>query len=325
MSYLDCIPSTKNSVFSVSPDCHISKLNNKTRIATSLDFFYPLVDDPYLQGQITTCNVLSDIYAMGITRIDHMLVILGLSDQMTEEQRRYAATEIMKGMKDKAEEAKCFIAGGQTVLNPWVMTGGSVIGVIEDLNLQNTEAEAGDVIILTKPLGMQMAVNFKQYIRKNPDKIQKLISTGHFDLDSFDHIFQKAAKHMATLNLYAAQVINEFKDHVKACTDITGFGIKGHSDNLVEIQKRNVNFLIDTFPTFTNFHKLDKIVRNFKLLEGLAAETSGGLFIVVSKDFADKFQQSLKRNHNIESWIIGKVVNGNRVTEMANNLNILEV
>lgn len=254
-----------------------------------------------------------------------MLVVLGLSDQMNEQQRKYAATEIMKGMNNKAEEAGCFIAGGQTVLNPWVMTGGSVVGVIEDFLVPNTEAEHGDVIVLTKPLGMQMVVNFKQYLRTDPQKIQKLIETGNFDPEAFEDTFSTAAKHMATLNLYASLTMKEFKNDIKACTDITGFGLKGHCDNLVDIQKRNVDFIIDTFPTFKSFHKLDKIVRNFKLLEGLAAETSGGLMIVMSKNVADRFQDQLKTKHDIDSWIIGRVENGSKITKLEEKMNILEL
>ena len=94
---------------------------------------------------------------------------------------------------------------------------------------------------------------------------------------------------MRTLNLYAAKTMQFYGDKIKASTDVTGFGIKGHSDNLVEMQNEEVDFLIERLPIFGNMHKLDKIVRDFKLKEGYAAETSGGLFIVMNKDIVEEF------------------------------------
>lgn len=98
-------------------------------------------------------NVLSDIFAMGITQIDHVLAVLALSTEMTEEQRIYSATEIMKGMQDKIKEAGGKLTGGQTVLNPWVITGGSVMGIIDGFLVDNTSVDENCVLLLTKPLG----------------------------------------------------------------------------------------------------------------------------------------------------------------------------
>ncbi len=81
LSYLNAIPKTKSQVFSVSPDCYIKSIKGTNlSVISSVDFFYPLVDDPYTQGQLTVANVLSDLYAMGVTNIDHYLAILGVSD-----------------------------------------------------------------------------------------------------------------------------------------------------------------------------------------------------------------------------------------------------
>lgn len=88
---------------------------------------------------------------------------------------------------------------------------------------------------------------------------------------------------MTTLNLNAAKAIQRFGNSVKASTDVTGFGIYGHGQNLSEIQRENVDFLIHTIPVIGNLHQLDGLVRNFKMKEGLAAETSGGLMIVIKE------------------------------------------
>ena len=172
MRYLSHSPKTIERVFDVSPDAYIKPLDSDKKLIASLDFFYPLHDDPFTQGQITVCNVLSDIYASGVTNIDHFLVVLGLSTQMSESQREEAAVGIMQGMEDKLTEAGTIIAGGQTVFNPWVMTGGSVTGIHNvstgfDL-FSNSECQPGDVMVLTKPLGSQMAINFAQYLRSSP-------------------------------------------------------------------------------------------------------------------------------------------------------------
>ena len=84
----------------------------KTKLISTTDFFYPLVEDPYLQGRISCCNVLSDVYAMGIPRVDHMLMILGISLQMKESDREVVTREMMRGFNDCASEAGTSITGG---------------------------------------------------------------------------------------------------------------------------------------------------------------------------------------------------------------------
>lgn len=88
------------------------------------DFFYPLVNDPYYQGKIAAANVLSDLYAMGVTECDNMLMLLGISNQMTLQERRISTKLVMEGFRDACTEAGTTINGGQTVLNPWYIIGG---------------------------------------------------------------------------------------------------------------------------------------------------------------------------------------------------------
>lgn len=271
------------------------------------------------------CNILSDIYAMGITEIDHVLAILGLSDKLDKSQRLEVARELTKGMDLKAREAGTQISGGQTVLNPWVITGGSVLGVVTDFLVENRKCEEGDFIVLTKPLGNQLVINFEQYYRKNTRFVERLEKTGFLDRNSFLKIFENCVGSMTTLNLYAAKVMGKFGSSIRACTDITGFGIKGHSDNLLDIQENNVDFEFHTFPVFGNVWKLDKIVRDFKLEEGLAAETSGGLMIVMDKNVEEEYRRDLLETYGIESWVIGKVVKGNREYCKSKDFKFLEV
>ena len=122
-----------------TPDCSVTPYNTsqldekrrttiselgQTRLISTTDFFYPLIEDPYLQGRLACCNVLSDIYAMGIPRIDHMLMILGISLQMREKDREIVTREMIRGFDDCAKEAGTKVTGGQSIMNPWPMIGG---------------------------------------------------------------------------------------------------------------------------------------------------------------------------------------------------------
>lgn len=291
-----------------------------------MDFFYPLVEDPFLQGQITICNVLSDLYAIGAVEIDHFLAILALSTNLNEEQRKEVALGIMGGMEDKIKEAGSRIVGGQTVRNPWVITGGSAIAYIKDPNqiVRNTQAQPGDLLVLTKPLGTQLLVNFNQYFRISPEKKEKLLKAGLAEND-LAKIAERVHKAMSTLNLYAAMEMRNLGSGFRACTDVTGFGIRGHAENLVEIQERQVDFAIDYLPVFKGLAKFDNIVRDFKLKEGVAAETSGGLLIVAEESKALKFVDNMKLNHSMDSWVIGRVTEGSRKVQMRKDIEIREV
>lgn len=162
------------SIAKETPDCSVTDYNgatdghadkailNETKLISTTDFFYPLVEDPYMQGRISCCNVLSDIYAMGIDRVDHMLMILGISLQMQESDREVVTREMMRGFNDCATEAKTRITGGQSIMNPWPMIGG-VANVMchQSEYIRPNHGRAGDKLVLTKPLGTQPAVNMK--------------------------------------------------------------------------------------------------------------------------------------------------------------------
>jgi len=92
-------------------------------LVSTIDFFYPLVLDPYLQGKIGCANVLSDLYAMGIHNCDNMLMVLAASLEMDPKHRHIVTQEMLRGFADLAKEAETVITGGQTVLNPWPIIG----------------------------------------------------------------------------------------------------------------------------------------------------------------------------------------------------------
>ena len=165
-----------------TPDCSVTDYYVKnvpdssrphlesTRLISTTDFFYPLVEDPYIQGRISCCNVLSDIYAMGISRVDHMLMVLGVSLMMNTKEREVITREMICGFDDCAKEAGTKVTGGQSIMNPWPIIGG-VANVVcqENEFIRPNFGHEGDILILTKPLGTQPAVNLKQKLSAEPD------------------------------------------------------------------------------------------------------------------------------------------------------------
>jgi selenide,water dikinase len=99
--------------------CVIPLRHSGLHLIQTTDFFYPLIDDPYIMGKIACCNVLSDLYAMGVTDCDNMLMLLSISNKMTDKERDVIIPLMMQGFKDCAQEAGTSVQGGQTVINPW--------------------------------------------------------------------------------------------------------------------------------------------------------------------------------------------------------------
>lgn len=110
--------------------CMVETRHKGIYIVQTTDFFYPLVDDPYMQGKIACANVLSDMYAMGVTECDNMLMLLGVSTDLTKKEREIVTKLVIQGFYDLAKEAGTSVNGGQTVLNPWYIIGGVASSVV---------------------------------------------------------------------------------------------------------------------------------------------------------------------------------------------------
>lgn len=291
-------------------------------IVQTTDFFYPLVDDPYMQGKIACANVLSDLYAMGVTNCDNMLMLLGVSNQMTLKEREVVTPLVIKGFNDLALEAGTTVNGGQTVLNPWFIVGGVASGVVSNSEFIMPEnAVVGDVLVLTKPLGTQIAVNAHQWL-EDPKwwaRIKDVTTT-----EEVEKAYQNAMQCMARLNRNAADLMHKYDAH--GATDVTGFGILGHARNLVANQKSEVSFVLHTLPILANMVKIFKACGiNFKLLEGYSAETSGGLLVCLTRDKAQSFCDELQAVDGHPAWIVGEVVYGNREVRIDEDLKVIEV
>ena len=306
----------KNSVvsFNENDDAAVVKITNGKLLVQTVDFFTPVVDDPYTFGQIAAANALSDIYAMGATPT-FALNIFGFP---INELSKDIAVEILKGGSDKANEAGIPILGGHSIDDKEPKYGLVVNGeVFEDKLIRNSGSIAGDSLILTKPLGTGI--------------ITTAIKKGQVR-NEFAEI---AIISMRTLNKEAAKIMNQYD--VNAATDVTGYGLLGHlvevcksSRVSAEIEFSNVSFFSGTeelakngyipsgskrnyeyISKFCNFSKALSMNQKMMLSD---AQTSGGLLISIPSNQAEDYVKNINSISEIKSTIIG------RITDLSPNL-----
>lgn len=188
-----------------SDDAAVYRINDEQALVQTLDFFTPIVDDPYTYGQIAASNSLSDVYAMGGLPITAMNVVGVPLEHLSLE----VVNDILRGGADKVAEANCVLAGGHTVQNPEPLYGLSVTGLVHpDRLITNSGASVGDLLVLTKPLGTG------------------ILSTATKRGIDIGELSELSTSLMATLNTPGAAVARE--GLAKGGTDVTGFGLLGH-------------------------------------------------------------------------------------------------
>lgn len=285
--------------------------------------FYPLIEDPYDTGRIACANVLSDLYAMGITQCDNMLMLLGICRELVGDVRRTVTRMMMRGFEDQCRVAGTRVTGGQTVVNPWFIIGGVASSVCaRNEFILPTGAEVGDAIVLTKALGTQVAVNVRQWLDQRSAQWSALSATCTEQLAR--RMYGQATALMRRLNRVAAECMHTYGAH--AATDVTGFGIFGHADNLARYQKQPVTLRIHTLPCIAGTVACDAALdRMFRLLAGHSAETSGGLLVVLPAERAADYCRAVQERDRCPAWIVGEVVTGNRCAIVDPSPRIIEV
>lgn len=272
----------------------------------TLDFFPPIVDDPYTFGQIAAANSLSDIYAMGGTPITAMNIVCFPQNKLDTEHLR----ALLMGGMDKLRESGTALVGGHSVDDPELKYGLSVTGIVHpEKVLQNNTPHVGDTLIITKKVGTGI-INTAQ-------------KGGIFD----EKTLQLTARTMATLNKYAAEISANFRVH--ACTDITGFGLLGHACEMIEQSGVGLRMFFSEIPllphvmeyasmvlvpggTFRNKQHRKHQIANIDALEDehldilFDPQTSGGLLLSVAREDATALLTELLIN-NIDAAIIGEV------------------
>lgn len=187
--------------------------------------------------------------------------------------------------------------------------------------IRPVNAQVGDVIILTKALGTQVAVNLWQW-RKRPERWQRVADVVT-ERDA-EEAFSMASESMSRLNLNAARLMHKYGAH--SATDVTGFGLLAHARNQAKSQEHDVDFELHTLPIIQHMVRVnDAIGNSFKLLDGFAAETSGGLLLCLPADKADAFISELRELDGKPAWVVGRVVAGSRDARIVPNPTILHV
>lgn len=296
---------------STSDDAGVYQISPDTALVQTVDFFTPIVDDPYIFGQIAAANALSDIYAMGGTPLTALNICAFPSDFDVEPLQK-----ILQGGQDKAEEANVVILGGHTVQDSDLKYGMAVTGFIHPQKIYtNKHAKTGDALILTKPLGTGILTTAIKKRKASSETIEKV------------------CRSMAELNKTAAQVLSQYTVH--ACTDITGFGLTGHSFQMAKASQVGFKFYVDNLPHYpealqfakegciTGADKTNReyvkgyieLEKNFpKEWENLFydPQTSGGLFISLPKEEVDSLLNTLHSQGITEACYIGEVFASNK-------------
>jgi selenide,water dikinase len=296
--------------FGTRDDSAVYRLTDEIALALTIDVFTPVVDDPYAFGAIAAANALSDVYAMGARAIA-MLSFVGFPRGMLPWE---VLERILLGGAEKAREAGVDVVGGHTVDDPEPKAGYAVVGVVHpDRVVSNAGGRPGDVLILTKPLGTGILSTAIKRELLEPSDIELVTEV------------------MAALNRGAADAMLEVG--VDACTDVTGYGLLGHlqevvaASHLSAVVRANAVPLLprvldligkDVVPggTWTNAEAVEPYVTyaegvNPPLRLALAdAQTSGGLLIAVPAEHADRLVQRLQELGTLASAAIGELGEG---------------
>jgi len=288
-------------------DCAVYQITEDLAIIQTVDYFTPIVDDPYDYGAIAVANALSDVYAMGAKPLFALNVVGFHSREMPLE----ILIRMMKGGGDKAREAGVDIIGGHTIDDKEPKYGLTVTGVIKPGEVvYNSTAQVGDVLFLTKPLGVG------------------ILTTGIKRGTVSEAAIARGVEVMATLNRGASEAM--VKVGVNACTDITGYGLLGHLGEMTQgsgvgarIHARAVPVMqaardlidadLDAVPggsknnlsfvsSFVNF---DPSITDAERLMLADAQTSGGLLISCAPEKADELEKELRAANTLVAARIG--------------------
>lgn len=292
---------------SAADDAGVYRLDERTGLIQTVDFFTPVVDDPYDFGRIAAANALSDVYAMGGRPLTALNILCFPSGDLPPE----VMTAILAGGGDKVREAGAVVAGGHTVDDKELKYGIAVTGIVDPRKvLKKKGARPGDALVLSKPVGTGL--------------LTTALKQGRLD----DELLEEITESMAALS---APVAEEFLHYtVHAVTDVTGNGLLGHAFEMAEAGA--VTFILDPgrIPLFTGLPALavgefapggtarnreyvgDALARNIAVDESMERilfdpQTSGGLLVAVPENEAGEFAGRIADRGFSKSAIIGRV------------------
>ena len=303
------MPSDPNLIVGLDSldDAGVYKLTDDLAIIQTVDYFTPIVDDPYDFGRIAAANAPSDVYAMGGKPITAMNLVCFPSKTMDISVLR----EILRGGMDKLREAEVTLVGGHSVEDPELKFGLSVTGVVHPNRvIANAGAKPGDALLLTKPLGTGI--------------INTAVKAGMASKEQVAEVTEQ----MVTLNRQASALMQEVGVH--ACTDVTGFGLLGHACEMIQGSEVGIEIDVYSVPIFTGtieFAQMGLIPggtyrnKDFRSnMVGFSAgtpewapdllfdpQTSGGLLIALPQGKAEVLLGRLHEAGRNQASIVGKV------------------
>lgn len=289
-----------------SDDAGVYRLSGDMALVQTVDFFTPIVDDPYSFGQIAAANAISDIYAMG----GKPLTVLNIVAFPISTLDKSILADILRGAADKVREAGATLVGGHSIDDKEPKFGLAVTGLVHPDRIRtNAGAKAGDKLILTKPIGVGIMTTSIKKDALTPEETERVTSV------------------MATLNKTAAETMEPYDVH--ACTDVTGFGLMGHTLEMAKGSGCGIRIKQSDVPVLPRVRELAEqgnvpggTKNNFAHVEGdidfpaeldqigrwilCDAVTSGGLLISVDAGQADELLQALVQA-GVEASLIGEV------------------
>jgi len=304
-----------------SDDAGVYLLNQDTALIQTVDFFTPIADDPYLFGAIAAANALSDIYAMG----GKPILALNIMAFPLNTLPYQVLADILRGGADKVAEAGAVLVGGHSIQDNEPKYGLSVTGVAHPSEIwTNAGAQPGDALILTKPLGVGIITTALRKKKK---------ADGSIDLAEVvpAEVEQRAYQAMLELNAKAAHTAKSY--HVHACTDITGFGLLGHSWEMAKASGAAMELWSGRIPVLMGARELAAqgyiAGGNYNNLEYLQDKvcfdpevdilqrhiladpiTSGGLLLAVPQEEAESLADKLRQAGIAEAAVVGEVIAG---------------
>ena len=291
-------------------DAAVYRLDDRTGLVLTVDFFTPITDDPYEFGSVAAANSLSDVYAMG-GRPLLALNVVGFPAALAGEM----LGDVLRGGHDKAAEANCLIVGGHTVDDNEPKYGLSVVGLVEPgKQVSNAGAKPGDVLVLTKPLGTGIITTGCKAGVAPPGSVETAVET------------------MATLNRAASEAMMAVG--VNACTDVTGFGLMGHLTGMLRASGVGAQVSRAAIPALPGVAELleqgvapggthrneagvedyvqwDKSLTAADRLLLCDAQTSGGLLISVPEERLSLLLDALEERKVSTRAVLGAVTGGN--------------
>jgi len=294
-------------------DAGVYRIDRNRALVQTVDFFTPIVDDPFLYGQIAAANALSDVYAMGGRPLTAMN-LMGIPTDLVPPEMIH---QILRGGAAKIKETGCILVGGHSIRNPEPIYGLSVTGLVSPKRMMtNAGARPGDLLVLTKPLGTG------------------IITTGIKRAITTTALATRAIKIMSHLNAVGADLAE--RGLVKGGTDVTGFGLLGHLVSMCRASEVAAEISASALPVI-GFEVWDLIAQgcipggtkeNLKTAEEITtfenvseaqkllaadAQTSGGLLLCVAPSLLKRVLATLKTRRTPSAVVIGRIVASRRV------------